>query len=518
MSEYIIRADDGYNAVPVSDIGQSTINFDTVTFTSEDIVAGGTTTDPVKLWEGNGGYIRAYGSGNNVNLQVHSMNGTIDPWGGVIGPVNETDKIFICGITRTILDVQHIYCYYTYAANEEEARERLNRTAGTTSLLYSNTVENSEDILSVETPWDETPTEDVTDPNNEKPEGGEHADRGNFADNDLMLLEDMPNPELNEMNYGSLMTCYAMRRQELDALAAALFRPTFWQSMKSKFEGLSDPMAFILDAVELPLPVTDFGISRIILGGTKLEDENGNWLTSAYYSTRFKKYNMGSLSLKEIWGSEKDYSNTTISIYLPYCGVKELDPDIVLNCTVTLMLYVDRWNGDILYLLHASNNAAAQKYYRQENVVYRWSGNCGRRIPLGRVDNSNQIIQAVSGLAGIAAGYGMGGVGGAVMGAIPTIQNIAAGNFKPTVQTSGGVSGNVGRMDYQYAYLIIKRGVPEYPNGWRSEIGAPRYQELLISSLSGYTLFSTVYLENIECMAEEKEELEKLLTTEGVIL
>ena len=227
---------------------------------------------------------------------------------------------------------------------------------------------------------------------------------------------------------------------------------------------------------------------------------------------------MGAIALKEVWGTEKDYSCTTISIFLPYVGVKELDPDIVLKSRLTLVLYVDRWNGDILYLLHASNNLAQQKYYRQESVVYRFAGNCGRKVPLGRVDNSNQIIQAVSGLAGIAAGYAMGGVVGAIGGAVPTIQNIAAGNFKPTVQTSGGVSGNTGRMDYQQAYLIIKRGVPEYPNNWRNEIGAPRNQELRISSLSGYTLFSTVYLENIECTAEEKEELERLLTTEGVIL
>ena len=366
--------------------------------------------------------------------------------------------------------------------------------------------------------WDETPTEDENNQYNEDAIGGEYADRGSFNANDLMLLEDMPDPHADEMTFGGLITCYALHATELERISAALLTPNFWTSLKNKFEGLTDPMSFILDAVELPLPITDYGIYPFKLGGIQVNDTNGNPIGCATYPYRFKKYNMGAISLKEVWGSEKDYSCTTISVFLPYVGVKELDPDIVLNSVLTLVLYVDRWNGDILYLLHTSNNTAQQKYYRQESVVYRFTGNCGRKIPLGRVDNSNQIIQAVSGLAGIAAGYAMGGVTGAIGGAVPTIQNIAAGNFKPTVQTSGGVSGNTGRMDYQQAYLIIKRGVPEYPNNWRNEIGAPRNQELLISSLSGYTLFSTVYLENIECMAEEKEELEKLLTTEGVIL
>lgn len=518
MARNVIKANAGFPPVPVTNIEAANLDFTFISFTSVEIEEGGTIADPKKLWEGNGGYIHANGSGNNISIPVQSMNGSTEPFSGNVGPATSMQSVFICGVQRLINDVEWVYCYFVYADDESSAKAQLNRFAGEGTILYAGLLENSEDMLEVDTPWDETPTEDTTDPNNEKPEGGAHADRGNFDANDLMLLEDMPDPEADEMGFGGLIMCYALHEIELQKISQALFLPNFWTSLKNKFEGLSDPMSFILDAVELPLPITDYGIGPFKLGGITVQDSGGNSIGCATYPYRFKKYNMGAIALKEVWGSEKDYSCTTISIFLPYVGVKELDPDIVLNCRLTLVLYVDRWNGDILYLLHASNNLAQQKYYRQENVVYRFAGNCGRKIPLGRVDNSNQIIQAVSGLAGIAAGYAMGGVVGAIGGAVPTIQNIAAGNFKPTVQTSGGVSGNTGRMDYQQAYLIIKRGVPEYPNNWRAEIGAPRGQELLISSLSGYTLFSTVYLENIECMAEEKAELERLLTTEGVIL
>jgi hypothetical protein len=252
--------------------------------------------------------------------------------------------------------------------------------------------------------------------------------------------------------------------------------------------------------------------------------------------TRYGRYYIGNLINKEVWGSEKDYSATSVSIYLPYVGVKELDVDVVMDNTLELWLYVDYWTGDILYLLRVSNSIRPAKYYTQTSVVYRWTGNCAREVPLGRIDNTGPILHAASAIGSAFAGF-VGGASVSTVAAssgldieadttqiqtgspnVPKNLNGFINGFTPTIQTSGNIAGNVGSMDYQYPYLIIKRGVPEYPNGWRGEIGAPRNQMLTISSLSGYTLFSTVYLENIECMAEEKAELERLLTTEGVIL
>lgn len=539
MAEYTINADAGYNAVPVSDIGTGSINFDTVAFTSEDIVAGGTSLNPEKLWEGNGGYIRAFGSGSNVNLQVQSMNGSTDPWSGVVGPVNETDKIFICGITRTINNVQYLYCYYTYAADEDAARDRLNSAAGTTSMLYSNTLENAENIISVDTPWDETPTEDKTDPNNEKPEGGEHADRGFF--DETFLQDILPDPEdMENVNTGGVICCYSLDTSHMYLLNHCLFEADFWQNLANRFSGLSDPLSMILQCVELPLIPERGSVAVAKIGGIEImtppEGGSSHSIDLPCPKTRYGRYYIGNLINKEVWGSEKDYSATSVSIYLPYVGVKELDVDIVMDNVLELYLYVDYWTGDILYLLRVSNSIRPAKYYTQTSVIYRWTGNCAREVPLGRIDNTGPILHAASAIGSAFAGF----IGGASVGTVaassgldieadttqiqtgapnvPKNLNGFINGFTPTIQTSGNIAGNVGSMDYQYPYLIIKRGVPEYPNGWRGEMGAPRNQMLTISSLSGYTLFSTVYLENIECMAEEKAELERLLTTEGVIL
>lgn len=521
MAEYVIRAGAGFPPVPVTNIEAAALDFTFIAFTSVEIEEGGTVTDPKKLWEGNNGFIHAYGSGNNIFLPMQSMYGSTAPFSGNIGPATSTQSVFICGVQRLINDEQWVYCYFIYADDESSAKAQLNRFSGEGTLLYSGLLENSEGMLDVATPWDETPTEDESDPNNLKPQGGEHADLANFNDTEQMPEGGMPDVSRITPNYHGLVTCYMVHGGQMEKLANALFMPNFWQSLANKFSGLSDPLAMILDAYELPLELpVDSAIFK--LGGIEVPDpDTGYPFALPKNVSRYRKYNMGTITLKEVFGSAKDYTDCSISIFLPYVGVKELDTDIILRNALTLYVYVDSWNGDILYLLHTSNTAADKKYYTQESVVYRWAGNCGKKIPLGRVDNSNQIIQAVSGLASIGMGAISGGAAGAAAMGMPVFSNWVNGGFKPIVQTSGGISGNSGRMDYQYAYLIIKRGVPEYPNNWRAEIGAPQYQMYNVSDLrdTGFTLFSEIQLGDMgNAIEEEKAELERLLTTEGVIL
>lgn len=387
--------------------------------------------------------------------------------------------------------------------------------------------------------WDETPSEDENNPFNENAIGGEFADRGYF--DETFLQDVLPDPEdMENVDTGGLICCYSLDRSHMYTLNDCLFEADFWQNLANRFSGLSDPLSMILQCVELPLTPPRGSVAVAKIGGISImtppEGGSSHSISLPCPRTRYGRYYIGNLINKEVWGSEKDYSATSVSIYLPYVGVKELDVDVVMDNVLELYLYVDYWTGDILYLLRISNSIRPTKYYTQTSVVYRWTGNCAREVPLGRIDNTGPILHAASAIGSAFAGF----IGGTSVGSVaassgldieadttqiqtgapnvPKNINGFINGFTPTIQTSGNIAGNVGSMDYQYPYLIIKRGVPEYPNGWRGEMGAPRNQMLTISSLSGYTLFSTVYLENIECMAEEKAELERLLTTEGVIL
>ena len=378
--------------------------------------------------------------------------------------------------------------------------------------------------------WDKSPSTDYTDPDNEDPRGGEYADTEPFGTTDLMPLSGLPDPdaELN-FDYGTMCVTYCMDKTEFQSVATNLFQGGVLSDLKNKFQGLSDPFEFILNAIQVPFSVNGTA-GTFFIGGTEVTGSSATRI-----KTRYIKRDMGSIKLSEVWGTARDYSDITIELFLPYVGVKEVDADLCLNATNTLTCYIDAWTGDVTYLLHVSNTNSSGKYYRTECVPYRWTGNCAKKVPLGRIDNSGQILAAVGAIAGI----GMAAIGAY---AAPGVQSVTAEGmaitdkkipiipaaagiasltqvFKPTVQTSGGVEGNFGAMDYQKAYFIVKRAVPQYPNGWRSQIGAPRYQTFTLSDLTGFTLFADILLDNMGVAVEEEiQELKRLLTTEGVIL
>lgn len=532
MAELVIGGDAGYSNVPVDDIGTPP-DYSQIQGIAIECDWTGTLSDPVTIWKSGNAYIKCahYSDthgGENWRLEVnplpHWTPSTAPPFYLDFGNVHD---VYIGGCLTGTSGI-------VFLSNDG--------TFPKTDYLFYGARIDLEAQLIEERGWDETPAEDEDDLNNENAQGGEFADRGFFGDTDQMPEGGLPDPSIFEEDYNGLLTCYAMFGSGFADFGKSVFQTSFWQSLMNKFNGLSDPLSMIIDCVELPIGHIGspwVGSAPMMLGGIDVPFYNGsNVYIQHTWARRYYKTNCGSITLKEVWGSAKDYTDASISIYLPYCGVKELDPDIVLRNTLTLYVYVDLWNGDVLYLLHTSNTGFDKKYFAQEAVVYRWTGNCGKKIPIGKVDTSNAIMQVASGIAtvglGVAAGGALGGamfgaggsigagmIGSSVMGGVNQLADVAANGFKPVVQTSGGVGGSVGRMDYQYPYLIIKRGIPEYPNNWRAEIGAPQYQTYTVSDLTGtgYTLFSHIELGNMgSATEEEKSELERLLTTEGVIL
>ena len=388
----------------------------------------------------------------------------------------------------------------------------------------------TEDILERE--WEDTPTPDNADPFGNF--GGDTADTQPFGRNDNFNELDWRDDLAQGNDYGKFITAYELMSSDVQRIGSGLFLTNFWQALWNKFNGLSDPLSMILQAVELPVVHSNNLASAVFkLGGTTVEDDNNDPISCFRLTRRYDRYTFGFITLKETWGTAKDYSDTSVSIYLPYVGVKELDPDIVIGTKLSLYVDIDRWTGDILYTLFNDNADVSGKYYRQAGVVYRWSGNCAFKVPLGRVDNSGSIMNLAMGLGALGAGVMTGGASVAAEGAVISagtsagltasgvgaLTGFAQNGFKPLVQSSGGISGAVGAMDIQYPYLIIKRAVPQYPVNWRSLMGAPKFQSYKGSELSGYTLYGDIKLEGMEGASyEEIEELKRILCTEGVIL
>lgn len=391
--------------------------------------------------------------------------------------------------------------------------------------------------------WDEAPSTDpADDPFNNLPSGGEYADTDGFWESDIVDINAFNNIDQDTsliFDYSSFIKHYVLSEANMADIGNNFFLPDFWTALNNKFQGLSDPMSFIISAVELPFGYSDTP-TTFHLGGVTLLNPNDTGIACYETKKRYINFSAGSRTIKEVWGSARDYSDIQVQLFLPYCGVKELDPDLIVNHTITLACNVDMLTGDLVWLVQTSNAGLSGTYFQQQTIPYRFTGNCGKQVPLGRFDNSNAIL----GMMGMLAGSVIGGVGAAAgavgpavavgegtaaMGAGASVSGAAsaatgatsflANGMNARANTSSGVSGSFGSMDVKYPYLVVKRSVPKYPNGWRAEFGAPRYQKFSGTDLHGFTLFSDFHVDLPQGASDsERSELERVLKTEGVIL
>lgn len=360
--------------------------------------------------------------------------------------------------------------------------------------------------------WDESPSADTNNPDNMLAMGGEFADTDPFGYGN----EDIDLPEtIQEMDYSGFITPYKIDNGGLFALAGAIFSSDTWTNLRNKFNGVGNPIDYIVSCVEIPYSANADDIKNFNLGGVDVENSFGNNVSLPYFTHRYEKLNFGSITLKETWGTEKDYSTTNVSIYLPYVGLKDLDTSIIMNSTITLTGILDIWSGDLLYVMKINNKSMAYKYLASSGLVYRFQGNCGKQVPIGKIDNSNQLMAMTGSMASMGVGLAMGNPMMALGGAAGLIGSAA---MPPKVSMTGGITGAIGRGDTDEPYLIITQSVPVYPNNWRSEIGAPRYQEFQVNELSGYTEFFEIHADDVsDATDSEKAEIENLLKS-GVFI
>lgn len=377
------------------------------------------------------------------------------------------------------------------------------------SEAEAHIVEENED-------WDDSPSDNPSDPGNALARGGEFADTDplGFGNDDIDVPDTIP-----EISYSGFISAYKLDDGGVGNLGAAIFTTNTWTNLQNKFNGVGDPISYIISAVEIPYSANPDGVKDFNLGGIKIVDNNNNYVSVSYLNHRYHRLNFGSLTLKETWGTEKDYSGTSVSIYLPYVGVKDLDTAIVMNSVITVKAMLDVWTGDLLYMLVISNKNAAYKYLGSSGIVYRFQGNCGKSIPIGKTDNTTQILAIAGSIAsmgvGLASGLPTGAMGytvGNEFGASGDVSGnvnprlvgggaagmIGALTMGPKISMAGGVAGAIGRGDYQQPYLIIKQSVPVYPKDWRAHFGAPRYQTFTLGDLSGYVKCADVHPDSIE--------------------
>lgn len=327
---------------------------------------------------------------------------------------------------------------------------------------------------------------------------------GSYDNPDEIVKVEFPDlPDIDAVTTG-LLTIFNPSLSQVNALGNYLWSNAFDVDTLKKLFG--DPMDAIIGLSIVPVKPPLAGTKTVKIGNISTD------VSMPYCSRQFVEKTIGSIAIKKYVGSFMDYAPyTKIQIYLPYVGVRDLNPDDVMGETITVKYHIDILTG----------GCAAMISVGSKGVMYQYNGSCIANVPLTAINYSGAIQNAVSAIgSGITAVVGMAtgaapltGVG--IAGLATSAANTALSS-KPTIQRSGSMGGSSGLMSVQQCYLIITRPRMSVPTNLNRFGGYPANINAKLSTLTGLTMIDSIRLDNIPAMETEKQELLSLLQ-KGVI-
>lgn len=287
----------------------------------------------------------------------------------------------------------------------------------------------------------------------------------------------------------SLWSIYNPTLEQVNQFGSWLWSSDFVEQLKKLF---SDPMQAIIGLHKVYSPVQTSGQGTIKCG--YLDSEVPSKLVSEQYVT----VDCGSVDLQEYFGNVFDYPPyTEVSIYLPFIGVRQLDPSDVMRSTISVKYHVDVLTGACLAEVNVQRDAAG-------GTLYTFSGDAAVRYPV----SSGSYMGIVSGLIGVATSVVSGNL-------LPAIGGVT--RLHTNVDRSGSFTGNAGAMGSKIPYLIISRPQTAMAENFETLSGYPSNTYTPLSACTGFTQVKFCHVENLTATDAEKQEIERLLK-EGVIL
>lgn len=278
---------------------------------------------------------------------------------------------------------------------------------------------------------------------------------------------------------------------DLQALSSYLWSSSYDLTQVKKL--FSNPMDSIIGLSAVPIRLSGSSVN-FSLGGVPITG-----LTLPLVSKQRYSYFMGSITVKERWGSYLDYDPyTKFSIFLPFIGMRELSTDDIMGKTVGLHYDFDILSGTCVARLQVG-----------KLCLYEWGGTCALQLPINSRNWDsvfNTAVGAVSGIVSAAASGGAPLVAGSVASA--ALQTVS---MKPRIDKSGSINGAAGWLGQMRPYLI--RTTPEayVASDQNTFIGYPSYMSVSLGNLTGYNEIESVHLENIPATGDELAELESIL-------
>lgn len=287
----------------------------------------------------------------------------------------------------------------------------------------------------------------------------------------------------------SLWSIYNPTLEQVNQFGSWLWSSNFVEQLKKLF---SDPMQAIIGLHKVYSSVQTSGQGTIKCGYL----DSG--VPSKLVSEQYVIVDCGSVDLQEYFGNVFDYPPyTEVSIYLPFIGVRHLDPSDVMRSTISVIYHIDVLTGACLAEVNVQRDAAG-------GTLYTFSGDAAVRYPV----SSGSYMGIVSGLIGVATSVVSGNI-------LPALGGVT--KLHTNVDRSGSFTGNAGAMGSKVPYLIISRPQTAMADQFETLSGYPSNTYTPLSACKGFTQVKYCHVENLNATDAEKQEIEQLLK-EGVIL
>ena len=320
-------------------------------------------------------------------------------------------------------------------------------------------------------------------------EGDGESDDDYTNPEDDIIIPDAPSPFTS---LGFLNTSYALTRARCKSFSNFIWTAGLFDNIKLMNQS---PIENIVSCKIFPMSFT----------GTDETMKLGNVETttgSKIGDTSTFLYDIGTVSVKPYYNSFLDYSPyTTLSIFLPFCGIHELDCKLLMGKSLNVKYAVDVVCGTCKALL-----------YVEGVELYSFDGQMGIDIPIAsetRAQVEKALISgAVSTISSIASQNPVGVATSLLNTATSSLHN----------QSSGSHSSATSAYETLQVYLIYDRPIYQNIEGFAHAFGRFCGLTKNLGNLDGFTVCNeNVELSGIVCSSEEKEELKSLLTG-GVFL
>lgn len=359
----------------------------------------------------------------------------------------------------------------------------------------------------------EVDEKEITDPNEQDP-GGESGEGGGDGGFDQSSDSNpVPGyPAINGADAG-FVKLYYVTDEVLHLVASEVYSSNF-------FDWLKD---FLMKPTDM---ICGIGIVPFIPSlGERGTHSFGSFSFSTVLTsiaTPYKTVDCGKLLIEKYYGSAFDYSPyTSIQIFLPFLGMRELDIDEVMGKEIGVVYHCNAYDGSLIAYITTPINGV-------DSVIAQYTGNCMQQVPFGAGDFSGCVRAALSIATSVVGSIAAAGAAGASLakagaeagkvasGAVkaagesaPTITDSISNvmGLKPHVEKASVAAGSPGQLACMTPFILRRIPRQSLPANYKELNGYPSNIGGRLSDFTGYTEIQQIQLSGVDLTEPEIAEI-----------